>query len=442
MSERSCDDVFVFPASFAQERLWFLEQLNPGSAVYNIPSAYRFPGPLNVVALERSLNEIVRRHEALRTTFSAAEGETVQIVASNLALPLRRIDLGEIPEGTREAEFARLVDDEAKRPFDLGTGPLVRATLIRLGELEHVMLVTLHHIVSDAWSSGIMFRERTVIYGAYAAGNPSPLPELPLQYPDFAQWQRACLQGETLEGHLAFWRQRLDAAPTLLELPADRPRPPAPTFRGATQSFALSGSVVDALRKLSNAEGATLFMTLLAGFMALLYRYTGETDIVVGAPIANRTRPEVEDLIGFFVNTLVLRADISPECKFRELIRRVRSAAIEAYAHQDLPFEKLVRELQPERQVAYNPLFQVMFAYQTAGPAESSAIAEAESASSSVPKVVVGTAKFDLTLFVMDAGRSLAGAIEYNTDLFDAVRIERMIAHLTRLLEGIASDPD
>ncbi|MDB5072253.1 MAG: non-ribosomal peptide synthetase [Candidatus Eremiobacteraeota bacterium] len=440
----SAEEVFVFPVSFSQERLWFLDQFDPGSAAYIIPGMYHFPGPLNVAALERSLNEIVRRHEALRTTFDVVDGEPVQIVAASLTLVLHRVDLHKMPESTRGTEFQRLAAHEARRPFDLAAGPLLRTILVQLGEMDHVLLLTMHHIVSDAWSRDVLFRELSAIYNAYAAGRPSPLPELPLQYADFALWQRERLQGALLDTHLTYWKRRLEGAPAVLELPADRPRPPAPAFRGAAQAFELSASLSDRLRALSQAEGATLFMTLLAAFKTLIHRYTAQTDIVVGTPIANRGRQELEELIGFFVNTLALRTTVAPDLTFRELLRNVRDAAREAYTHQDLPFEKLVRELQPERQVSHNPLFQVMFAFDKAAdasPAFAPAAPQSDEPAASVSQAVAGTAKFDLTLFVADAGRKLAGTLEYNTDLFDADRMTRLIGHFQTLLEGIVANP-
>jgi hypothetical protein len=354
------------PVSFAQQRLWFLDQFEPSSAVYNIPAAVRITGLLNVAALEQSLNEIVQRHETLRTTFSAVQGEPMQVINPTLALTLAVTDLQQLPEAKREAEVRRLAGQEARRPFDLSQGPLLRATLLRLGEKDHVLLLTMHHIVSDGWSMGVLFREVSVLYEAFATGEPSPLSELPIQYADFAVWQRQWLQGEVLEKQLDYWRKQLEAAPPLLELLTDRPRPTIQAYRGARQALILPPSLTEALKALSLREEVTLFMMLLAGFKTLLYRYTGQGDIIVGSPIANRNRVEIEGLIGFFVNTLVLRTDLSENPTFRQLLRRVREVCLEAYAHQDLPFEKLVEELQPERNLGYSPLFQVMFILQNA----------------------------------------------------------------------------
>ena len=321
ISRRNADE--PVPLSFAQQRLWFLDQFQPGSPVYNIPAALRITAPLNAFALEQSLNEIVRRHEALRTTFAAVDGRPVQVIAPALRVPLPVTDLRGLPQTERETEATRLATQEAQHPFDLARGPLVRATLLRLGAGDHVLLLTMHHIVSDGWSMGVFFRELAVLYEAYATGKPSPLPELPVQYADFAQWQRQWLQGEVLAAHLTYWKQHLAGAPEVLELPTDRPRPAVQSFRGATYPFTLPPALSTALKTLSQREGVTLFMTLLAAFKTLLHRYTGQGDLVVGAPIANRTRAEIEGLIGFFVNTLVLRTDLSGNPRFGELLGRV-----------------------------------------------------------------------------------------------------------------------
>jgi amino acid adenylation domain-containing protein len=442
-SLENSEDVFVFPASFAQERLWFLDQFDPGSTAYIIPGAYYFSGPVNTVALEQSINEIVRRHEVLRTTFTVMNGQVVQVVAPTLTVTLQRVDLRKMSEGARRNEIERLAWQEASRPFDLTTGPLLRALLVQLSDSDQLLLLTMHHIISDAWSCDIFFRELTVLYNSYAVGRPSPLPELSFQYADFAQWQRQLLEGEVLEKHLDYWRQHLRGASAVLDLPSDRPRPSVQTFRGATLAFEIPNLISGNLKALSQGEGTTLFMTLMAAFMTLLYRYTGQDDIVVGTPVANRARAEIEELIGFFINTLVLRTSFSGNPSFRQLLRQVREVTLGAYAHQDLPFEKLVQELQPARHVSYNPLFQVMFAYQNAPFAVSSpAYRTASGEMATFPQISAGTAKFDLTLFVSEVERRLVGAVEYNIDLFDAARIIRLIGHFRTLLEGIAGDPD
>ncbi|MCP4662225.1 MAG: non-ribosomal peptide synthetase, partial [bacterium] len=335
------------PLSFAQQRLWFLDQFEPGSSVYNIPTVVPLPGAVPAELLERVFNEVVRRHESLRTTFAATAGRPRQVIAAELDLPLPVVDLQQPAAGEREAEARRLAAAEARRPFDLTRGPLVRVTLLRLAPENQVILVTIHHIVSDGWSMEVLRRELAVLFAAFLRGEPAPLPELPLQYGDFAHWQRQWLVGEVLEAELAYWRVELAGAPPCLELPCDRPRPAVQTFRGRHLGVALSRELSAALAALSREHGATMFMTLLAAFTTLLSRWTGETDVVVGSPIAGRNHKEIEDLIGFFVNTLVLRTDLAGGTAnrgptYREVLARVREVALGAYAHQDLPFEQLV----------------------------------------------------------------------------------------------------
>jgi len=441
-----------FPLSFAQERLWFLNQFQPGLPVYNIPMPLRWPGPLNVVALEQSLNEIMRRHETLRTTFQVLDGPPVQIIAPARPVPLRLVDLRSMPRNTREAEAQRLAAKEAEQVFDLAKGPLFRSLLVRLDDADHLLLLNMHHIVSDGWSIGVLLQELTVLYEAYSSGRPSPLPELPIQYADFAQWQREYVSGEVLESHLSYWRQRLEGAPAVLELPTDRLRPAVQTFQGAWQSFVVEQGVNGQLKQLSQREGVTLFMTLFSAFKTLLYRYTGQEDLVVGTPIANRNRAEIEGLIGFFANTLVLRTHLAGNPSFQEVLGQVREVTLGAYAHQDLPFEKLVEELQPERNLAYNPLFQVMFVHQNA-PTMRQATSEpsretlepppgAAVPTQSSPHVTMGTAKFDLTLSMAETAAGLMGTFEYNTGLFEHETITRMIGHFQTLLAGIAAAPE
>jgi non-ribosomal peptide synthetase component F len=418
--------------SFAQQRLWFFHQLEPESPLYNIPVAVDLSGPLNVAVLQRSLGEIFRRHEALRTTFAVIDGRPVQVIneASVFKLPLS--NLREIKEVSAWAE------EEARRRFDLTKGPLLRANLLRLGPTAHVLLLTIHHIVSDGWSMGVLVRELAALYEAYIAGHPSPLRELPIQYADFAVWQRDWLRGEKREEQLSYWKAQLAGAPPLLELPTDRPRPLVQSYRGAHEALLLFESLTRSLKELSRREGATLFMTLLAAFSTLLYRYSGQRDILVGTPIANRNRAETESLIGFFVNTLILRTRLTDQMTFRELLGQVREAALEAYAHQDLPFEKLVEELQPERTLSHSPLFQVMLDLQNApmGDMQLQGLRLTE-----LP-FETGMAKFDLTLTVFETNETLNGLLEYNTDLFDATTVKRMTRHLERLLEAAVSNPD
>ena len=425
------------PLSFAQERLWFLDQLAPGSPFYGIPTAVRLQGPFDVSLFNEIINEIVRRHDALRTTFAAVDGQPTQVVSPPGPMAISLVDLRALPETGREAEVQRLAAEEAQRPFDLAQGPLLRLTLLRLGAEEHVVLLTMHHIVSDGWSMGVFIRELTALYKAFSAGQPSPLPEPPIQYADFAVWQRQWLQGEVLEKQLGYWRKQLAGIP-VLQLPTDLPRPAVQTFRGARENFALPQALTEALKNLSQREGATLFMTLLAAFQTLLHRYTGQTDICVGSAIANRNRAEIEGLIGFFVNSLVMRADLSGNPSFQALLGRVREVALAAFAHQDLPFEKLVEELQPERNLSQNPLFQIMFALQNA-PVPAVAFADLTLTPLAVER---GSAKFDLFLSMTETDQGLAGYLEYDTDLFDARTILRVLEHFRILLAGIAAEPD
>jgi hypothetical protein len=425
------------PLSFAQQRLWFLEQLAPGTPLYNIPAAIRITGPLDVVVAERSLNEIVRRHEVLRTTIATVDGQPAQIISPALSLKLPVVDLREFPETEQEAEIRRLASEEAQRPFDLGQGPLLRVALLRLAAEDHVLLVTMHHIISDGWSIGVFVREAVALYGSLDTGTPSPLPELPIQYADYAVWQGQWLQGEVLERQLAYWKRQL-AGISALELHTDRPRPVVQTYRGRIQSFPIPTTLFEGLKILSRREGITLFMTLLAAFQTLLYRYTGQEDISVGTPIAGRNRLETEGLIGFFVNILVLRTDLSDDPSFRELLGRVRDVALAAYAHQDLPFEKLVEELQPPRDLGRPPLFQVMF---NLLPAPTSPV-QWPDLTFSLLEVDSGTAEFDLSMTILEGPEGLRGTLQYNIDLFDAASIDRMLGHFQVVLEGITSDPE
>ena len=425
------------PLSFAQQRLWFIDQLEPGNAAYNFPAAIRLNGPLNVTALERSVSEIVRRHEALRTTFTTVDGRPAQVIAPTLTVRLPVVNLRELPESDREAEVRRLAIEEARRPFNLAKGPLLRVTLLRLADEEHVGLLTMHHIVSDGWSTGILIREMAVLYEAFSGKRASPLPELPIQYADFAHWQREWLQGEVLETQLTYWkRQLLGASP--LELPTDRPRPAVQTFRGSLQSLLLPTNMGEGLKALSREHGVTLFMTLLAAFNILLQRYTAQDDLIVGTPIANRNRLETEGLIGFFVNTLVIRTDLSGHPTFMELARRVRDVCLGAYAHQDLPFERLVEELHLERNLGRNPLFGVMFVLQNA----SLQTIGLPGITLSPIEIDSGTAHFDLTLHIADTERGLIATLSYNKDLFEDASITRMLGHFNTLLEAVLANPE
>jgi amino acid adenylation domain-containing protein len=430
------DDAYVFPTSFAQQRLWFLDQLEPGSPFYNVPAAVRLKGSLSDDALERSLYEIIRRHETLRTSFAEIDGQPMQIIAPEINWRLERRDLREMSEGSREAEAQRLATEEARRPFDLTRAPLLRAALLRLDEDEHMLLLTMHHIISDGWSLGVFIHELGALYVAFAEGRPSPLPELSIQYADFSHWEREWLRGEHIEEHLAYWRRKLAGKLPVLELPTTHSRPRVQTYRGGRHYFEIPIDLAGSLRELARSHETTLFMVLLAAFKTLLHRYTAQEDIIVGAPSANRNHGETENLIGFFVNTLVLRTDLSDDPAFTELLGRVRETVLEAHTHQEVPFEKLVEELQPERSLGHTPLFQVMFAFQnTVLP--SLALPGLEL---SLLKLDTGTAKFDLMLMMAEAEEGLSGSMEYNADLFDEEAIRRLSTHLLNLLRSVATD--
>jgi microcystin synthetase protein McyA len=425
------------PLSFAQQRLWFLAELEPDSSSSNMPGAIRLQGQLNVEALQQSFNEILRRHEALRTNFQTIEGQPVAIILPPAALQLSLLDISELPANQQELQVKQQAAEEAQQPFDLNNGCLLRVKLLRLSEQEHVLFLTVHHIASDAWSIDILVREFATLYQAFCDEQPTPLAELPIQYVDFAAWQRQWLQGERLESQISYWRKQLEGVPKLLELPTDFPRPPVQSFRGATYGFELPQQLSVALNQLSQQQGSTLFMTLLAAFQTLLYRYTGSEDIAIGSPIGNRNRVEVESLIGLFVNILVLRTNLAGNPTFEELLTNVRSVALSAYAHQDLPFEMLVEELQPQRNLSHTPLFQVMFVLQNA---PMSAL-ELPSLTLSYLPIDNGTAKFDLTLDMTETVEGILGTFEYNTDLFQESTIKRMAGHLQTLLEGIVANP-
>jgi len=432
------------PLSFAQQRLWFLDQLAPGNPAYNVPWAVELRGALAVEALARTFAEVARRHEVLRTTFAPSSRggrEAVQVIAPRLLLPLPVVALDGLPASAGRAEAVRLGAGEARRAFDLSAGPLLRLLLLCRSADEHVLRVTAHHIVSDGWSIGVLLREIGVLYGAFRQGEPSPLPALPVQYADFAAWQREWLSGEVLEGQLAYWRQQLAGAPRRLELPTDRPRARVSLHRGGARPTALGEELSREVVAFSRRLGATPFMTLLAAFGLLLGRTAHQEDLLVGTPIANRTQRETEGLIGFFVNTLVLRVALAPGGSrpgFGDLVRQVRQAALGAYGHQDLPFERLVTELDPDRDASRPPLVQVMFALQNA-PAERLALPGL----TLVPLAQEeGTAKFDLTLAFEESAAGLSGSLEYDAELFDRTTVERLLARFTVLLRGALGSPD
>ncbi|MCP4414818.1 MAG: amino acid adenylation domain-containing protein, partial [Gammaproteobacteria bacterium] len=422
--------------SFAQERLWLIEQLAPDNTAYNIPLATKITGELDINILKRCLNELVSRHEPLRTSFPVVDGHAFQHIVPELILEIPEYDLSDLGTKERTKKIEEYLHNEAVTPFGLTNGPVIRACLLFTGNNEHILLLTVHHIATDGWSMGILFNELSGLYKAFSQQKPSPLTPLTVQYADFAAWQRQWLKGAVLEEQLDYWREQL-AELTTLELPTDRPRPAEQTYSGAEETLTLSGELIRGLEALSQAEGATLFMTLLATFKVLLHRYSGQDDIVVGSPIANRHYSEIENLIGFFVNTLVMRTDVSGNPDFRELLRQVRNNALEAYAHQDTPFEKLVEALQPERDLSRNTLFQVSFALQNFSGMD----IELENLSIDPIDDDVHTTHFDLDIYVSQEDSSLSICFVYNTDLFEEKTISRMLEHYRHLLEGIVIDP-
>uniref|UniRef100_UPI0013D50505 non-ribosomal peptide synthetase n=1 Tax=Myxococcus vastator TaxID=2709664 RepID=UPI0013D50505 len=427
----------VLPLSFAQQRLWFLEQLAPGSAFYNVPAVVKLSGLLDVLALERSFDALVRRHESLRTTFRADGGTPVQVIAPAGQVAFTVEDLSGLPEAEQEAR--RRAEAEALRPFELAQGPLLRTTLLRLGEREHVLVLMMHHIVSDGWSMGVLVREVAALYEAFSQGRPSSLPELPVQYPDYAVWQREWLKGEVLEAQLGYWKQRLEGAPAALELPTDKTRPAVQTYGGALRHEVWPKALWRDMEALGRREGATPFMVLLAAFQVVLSKYAGQEDVCVGAPIAGRTQGETEGLIGFFANMLVLRTKVAPASNFRELLAQVREVTLGAYAHQDVPFEKLVEELQPERDLSRSPLFQVTLTLQNTPVTE---VALGEGLTLSGVDSEGRTSKFDLSLVVEEVPDGVVVAANYNTDLFEAETVRRLLQHLRTLLETAIAGPE
>ena len=423
--------------SYAQQRLWFIDQMEPGSAAYNIPAAVRLKGELDEEALCRSLSEIARRHEALRTTFPSSDGEPRQRIHQHLELRPEVIELRQAGEAERERELEEVLRVEAGRGFDLSKGPLIRAKLVRVAESDQVLMLNMHHIISDGWSLGVIVSELAHLYGAYARGVEPSLSEPEVQYADYAAWQRGWLRGEVLQTQLDYWKERLDGV-SVLELPTDRPRSAAAAHRGAVERFELSEELAQKLRRVSRREGVTMFMTLIAGLQALLSRYSGQEDIAVGTPVAGRNLKEVEGLIGLFVNTLVMRVDLGGDPSVSELLGRVREAALGAYAHQDLPFEKLVEELQPDRSLTHAPLFQVMFNFQGIPDVD----LELQGLKLTPLDVQTGSTKFDLTFNLSDSKQGLIGTLQYNTSLFEPETIRRMSLHFRTLLEGVLSHPD
>ncbi|MUG96484.1 amino acid adenylation domain-containing protein [Scytonema sp. UIC 10036] len=426
------------PLSFSQQRLWFIDQLYHGSSFYNIPIAFHIQGNLDIAALEQSLNEILKRHEVWRTNFRLVNGEPIQEIFPHSTWNVSIINLEHLCGKDWEPEVKQIAAEEAKKSFNLAKGPLVRATLLRLSQEEYVLLVTMHHIITDGWSCNVFLRELSSLYPAFSKNLPSPLPELPIQYADFAIWQRARLKGEFLATQLNYWKQQLQGELRILQLPTDRPRPNLATFTGAKQYFTFSASLANALKQLSQREDATLFMCLLAAFNILLYRYTDQEDILIGSPIANRNRAELEGMLGLFVNTLVLRNNLSGNPSFRQLLHRVREVTLDAYAHQDLPFEMLVEELQPERDLSRNPLYEVMFVLQNTP----SSVQEVSGLTLRTLEFDSGTAQLDIFISMSESEEGLTGSLEYNIDIFDSRTITQFINNFQTLLENIVINPE
>jgi amino acid adenylation domain-containing protein len=428
----------TFPLSLAQQRLWFLDQLDSDTPSYNLLRAIRIEGSLHVSALSRTLQIIADRHESLRTAFVSNSGEPRQLVEPRIALELPETDLAHLPAANRMAEVERIAGEDANRPFDLSVPPLFQFRLIRLEPRVHVLVFVMHHIITDGWSMSVFFREIAHIYQRIVEDRPLELPEFTIQYSDFAQWQRDSVTGEHLDRQLAYWKDKLSGSPTYLELPTDRPRPVVQSHRGASRSLSIDPELTDVLKALSRREGATLFMTLLAAFQVLLWRYTSAEDILIGTPIAGRNHLDLENLIGLFVDTIILRGDLSGDPSFRALLRRVRTTALEAYEHQDTPLERIVADLEPERSLSYTPLFQVMFVLQNA-PKQ---IIELSGLKLEELEFESGLAKFDLTLEIVELGGGLHAVFEFSTDLFDGSTIERFSRHFENLLRSIVRSPD
>ena len=425
------------PLSFAQQRLWFLDQMGSGLTVYNMPYPVRVQGKLNIKILEDTFTEIIRRHESLRTKFINLDGEPKQVISAPCQFRLPVVDLRGLADKRRESEMLSLVRQEANYPFDLANGPLLRVCLLHLDAEDYAVLFTMHHIICDGWSLTVMLNEINRVYEVFCSGIGSPLPELPVQYADFACWQRQWLQGVVLEEHLSFWRERLEGRPSILELPTDYPRPAIKTYHGASLGMSLPAALHNKLKQLCRDEEVTLFSCLLAAFHVVLYRYTGEEDIVIGTSVANRTSPETEKLIGFFVNLLALRTNVSGDPSCRELIHRVQEVVLDAYAHQQLPFEKLVQEIYQQRTLNHTPLFQVFFMFMSSME-ESEGVAGLRM--TSIP-IGMSTAKFDVSFALSEGANGLFGSIEYDVDLFDGARIATMGEHFKRVLEQIAVKP-
>jgi acyl carrier protein len=426
------------PLSYAQQRLWILDQMEPNNYMYNIPRSMRMRGQLDVAALTRSLNEIVRRHEPLRTWFGMEAGQPVQHIEPELGLHVREVDLTAFPAEERESKAHAIVAEEATTPFDLSIAPLLRAMLLKLDAEDHVLMLTMHHIVSDAWSATVFMQELTALYESFLKGAKPELPELTLQYADFASWQRAWLEGETLNKQLSFWRSQLAGAPPLLTLPTDRPRPEKQTFAGGLVRFILPADVAEPLRALSRKEGVTLFMALLAGYQVLLSRVSGQEQVVVGTDSANRFTVETERMIGFFINLLPLKADFAGDPTFRDVLAQVRETTLACYARQEMPFDKIVEELRPDRKLSHNPIVQVLFVMQNI-PTASRQLGGVEISGFNVP---LTRSKFDIAVFVIERGESVECLWVYSTELFDESTVNNMAGTLATLLADAVANPD
>ena len=426
------------PLSVMQERFCFLKQFEPGNPTYNRPLALRLTGPLNPEILQQTLNEIIRRHEVLRATFPTMRGRPGQVIIPDLQLSLRLVDLSQLPPTEQEAEATGLIVAESRKPFNSAQDPLLRGHLFRLDESRHILLLVMHHALCDGWSARVFIKEIAVLYEAFVQGQPSPLPDLPIQYTDFAYWQRQKLESGAWDGQIAYWQAKLGDIPPSLELPTSQTRPARQTYRGALEQITLPSPLVASLQVFSQQENVTLFMTLLAAFKILLYRYTNQTDIVVGSPLTGRTQTELEPLIGFLINTLALRTDLSGNLTFRKLVQRVRQTTLEAYAHQDLPFDELLERLNLKPDLRHSPLFQVMFNL------ENLADTTVETARLLIEEFEFesGVAPFDLTVEIGETPGGLQANFVYNTDLLEAKMVERMVGHYQTLLEGIVAQPD
>jgi len=434
------------PLSFAQRRLWFMDQLEPGSAFYNSPCVMRLNGKLDVEALERGVTEICRRHEVLRTVYPMINGQPVQVIEPAQPLHIPITDLSTLSHEVREGEALRLTVEEARQPFDLAHGPVIRVGLLRLGEEDHIIHFMMHHITCDAWSLGVMIREISVLYEAFVKGESSPLPEITIQYADYAHWQQNWLQGEVLQSELQYWKKQLSGTLPVLMLPTERSRPAVPTYEGARYTFKLPAELSEAVKQLSLRESVTPFIAMLAAFKLLLYRYTKLEDVIVGTAHANRNHTDTENLIGFFINMLVMRTDLSGHPSFRELLHRVREVALDAYKHQDMPFEKIVEEMQIKRDAGITPIFQVAFGVENARQAaysiQSSESLNLRGLTMSPVSFDLEVVRYDLTLWVKEGRDGLYGWWNYKTSLFDLAAIKRIQGHFVTLLHSVIEQPD